>query len=165
MTITLALALRIVRAWTRIYTARMSPAARAARLGEIDSDLWEMHEDARRRGASPTRIAVHMLLRLAFGVPDDLVWRAEQVRLRPRVVRSALWAGAAASVVFVWWLSSTLQALDPYRSADAINVVRLLYPMRPVHSVPPLPPPPAEFARAKFPRRLPPPPPPKRVRK
>jgi len=132
MTITLALALRIVRAWTRIYTACMAAAACEARREEIDSDLWEMHEDARRRGAPPTRIAIHMLLRLALGAPDDLLWRAEQLRVRPRVVREALWAGAAASIVFVWWLASALH-VDRYR-VDGINVVRVLYPVRSVAS-------------------------------
>jgi hypothetical protein len=135
MTITLALALRIVRWWTWIYTARMPAAARDARRDEIDSDLWEMHEDARRRGASPTRIAIHMLLRLALGAPDDLLWRAEQLRVRPRVVREALWAGAAASLLFVWWLASALHSVDRYR-VDGINVVRVLYPVRAVPSVP-----------------------------
>jgi len=142
MTITLAAALAAARAWTRIYTARMAPAIRDARRSEIESDLWELHEDARRRGASPTRIAVHTLLRLVLGVGDDLLWRAEQLRVRPRVVREALWAGAAASLVFVWWLASMLQAVDRYSAVDGINVVRLLYPLRPVASVPPLPAPP-----------------------
>ena len=142
MTITLATALGLVRAWTRLYTARMAPEARDARRNEIESDLWEFHEDARRRGASPAGIALHMLLRLALGAPDDLLWRAEFVNLHPRIVREALWMVAAASIAFVWWLSSALQAVDPQRSYEPINVVRLLYPVRPVASVPPLPAPP-----------------------
>jgi hypothetical protein len=151
MTITLATALRLVRSWTRIYTARMEREARDARRDEIESDLWEFHEDARRRGASPTGIALHMLLRLALGAPDDLLWRAEQIHVRPRLVREALWTVAAASIAFVWWLSSALQAVDPQRSYEPINVVRLLYPVHPVARVPlPLPaPPPIDFGRAR----------------
>jgi hypothetical protein len=161
MTITLAAALAAVRGWTRVYTARMDPPLREARRAEIESDLWELHEDARRSGASPTRIAIHMLLRLLLGIGDDLAWRAEQIRVSPRIVREALWAGAAASVVFVWWLASTLQQVAPHAPADGINVVRLLYPLRPVASVPG---PGASFAFARMASehglRPPPPPPP-----
>ena len=139
MTVALAAALTAVRAWTRIYTARLPPAIRDARRNEIESDLWELHEDVRRRGGSPARIAIHMLLRLVFGAGDDLLWRAEQQEAPARVVRDALWAGAAASLVFVWWLASALQAVDRYRPVDGINVIRLLYPVQPVARVPPLP--------------------------
>jgi hypothetical protein len=122
----------IVRAWTRIYTSRMQPALRDARRDEIESDLWELHEDARRRGATPTGIAVHMLLRLLRGAGDDLMWRAEHAQLSPGTIRGALWATAAASVVFVWWLASAVQALEPPAplQAGGINVVRLLSPTR-----------------------------------
>ena len=49
MSITLASAILVVRAWTRLYTSGMAPEIRDARRAEIDSDLWEFHEDARRR--------------------------------------------------------------------------------------------------------------------
>lgn len=108
-----------------------------------------------------------MLLRLVFGVGGDLLWRAEQARAAPRVFRDALWATAAASLVFVWWLASSLQALEPpprFRTGG-INVVRLLYPIRPLPDVPPAPPMPREFARLsrgyhRVHPQLPPPPPP-----
>jgi hypothetical protein len=80
MTATLAGALGLVRGWTRLYTSRLAPALRDARRAEIESDLWEFHEDARRRGATPTGIAVHMLLRLLLGIRHDLLWRAEHDR-------------------------------------------------------------------------------------
>jgi hypothetical protein len=162
MTIALGAALATVRGWTRLYTTRMEPALRDARRAEIESDLWELHEDARRRGASPTLIAIHMLLRLVLGIADDLAWRAEHIRVPPRILQEALWAGAVASLVFVWWLASTLQAVAPHAPADGINVVRLLYPVHPVASVPPLPAPPIEFARmaSDYVMRPPPPPPP-----
>jgi len=160
MTITLAAALAIVRGWTRVYTARMDPPLRDARRAEIESDLWELHEDARRRGAPPTMIAVHMLLRLALGAADDLAWRAEHIRLTPRIVQDALWAGAIASVVLVWWLASTLQRVAPREQPDGINVVRLLYPTRPIGGVPSPPPPPNTFTRLVHVSLLRPPPPP-----
>jgi len=153
-------ALAIVRGWTRLYTALMQPAMRDARRAEIESDLWELHEDARRRGASPARIAVHMLLRLVLGIVDDVVWRAEQATLPTRLVQEALWASAAASIVFVWWLASALQAVSPPHD-EGINVMRLLYPIRPVISVPSPPPPPIQFVKfAKYCAGPPPPPPP-----
>jgi hypothetical protein len=156
----LAAALAIVRGWTRLYTARMHPIGRDARRAEIESDLWELHEDARRRGASPTGIAAHMLLRLVLGVVDDVVWRVEQATLATRIVQEALWASAAASVVFVWWLMSALQAVSPPQD-EGINVMRVLYPMRPVISVPSPPAPPIQFVKfAKYCAGPPPPPPP-----
>ena len=153
----LAAALAIVRGWTRLYTARMQPTMRDARRAEIESDLWELHEDARRRGATPAGIAVHMLLRLILGSVDDVVWRAEQATLPTHIVQEALWAGAAASLVFVWWLASALQAVSPPHD-EGINVMRLLYPMRPVVSVPTPPAPPIEFSRVAHVCIHPPPP-------
>jgi len=157
----LAAAIGLVRGWTRLYTAGMEPDARTERCAEIDSDLWEFHEDARRRGATPTLLALHMALRLVLGIRHDLVWRAEQVRVRAPLVQKALWVTAAASVVLVWWLASTLQGVEAPRMAG-INVMRLLYPIKPVASVPTPPLPPIEFARfnVRFVSLLPPPPPP-----
>jgi hypothetical protein len=94
----------------------------------------------------------------------DLLWRAEHAQLPRRVVQEALWATAVASVAFVWWLASTLQALEPPQrlQTGGINVLRLLYPIRPIASVPPLPPTPVAFLRVRdeFLLRPPPPPPP-----
>jgi len=160
MTASLAAAIAVVRGWTRVYTARMDPPIRDARRAEIESDLWELHEDARRRGASPTRIAIQMGLRLLFGIADDLAWRAEHVRVSTRIVQEALWAAAAASLIFVWWLATSLEAIAPHERPDGINVLRLLYPMRPIVSVPTPPGPPLEFARLANECVLRPPPPP-----
>jgi len=57
-------AIALVRGWTRLYTSGMEPGSRNGRRAEIESDLWEFHEDARRRRYSPAGIAAHMLLRL-----------------------------------------------------------------------------------------------------
>ena len=162
MTITLAAALAAVRGWTRLYTARLDAPIRYARRAEIESDLWELHEDARRRGASPTLIAVHMVVRLLGGVVDDLAWRVEQIGSLTPFLQQALWASAVASVAFVWWLTSMLQTVAPHTPPEGINVVRLLYPVHPVATVPPLPRPPIEFVQivGRDHRRLPPPPPP-----
>lgn len=159
MSRTLAAALAIVRGWTRLYTAHLDPPARDARRAEIESDLWELHEDARRRGASPEEIGVQMLLRLVLGFVDDVAWRAEQVSVPPHIVKQALWAAAVASIAFVWYLASAVQAIDsPYR--DGINVLRLLYPMRAVVSVATPPAPRIVFVKLANERFHPPPPPP-----
>jgi hypothetical protein len=159
MSPTLAVAIGLVRGWTRLYSRGMEPAVRVDRCAEIDSDLWEFHEDARRRGATPTLLALHIVLRLVLGIRHDLLWRAEHVRVRSPLMQQALWVTAAASVVFVWWLASTLQAVEAPRMAG-INVMRLLYPIQPLASVPTPPRPPIEFVRARFVVRPPPPPPP-----
>jgi hypothetical protein len=166
MSVTLASAIAIVRLWTRAYTLGMESEPRDARRAEIESDLWEYHEDARRRGASPEAIALHMLLRLVLGVRHDLFWRAEQARLSQHIVREALWATAVASIAFVWWLASAVQALEPPPQirTGGINVFRLIYTNRPAASLPPAPPMPREFAQLRngyhAMRPLPPPPPP-----
>ena len=153
-------ALGIVRAWTRLYTACIEPGLRDARRAEIESDLWECHEDARRRGATPMLIAVHMLLRLLLGIRDDLMWRAEHRRVDGRLVRHALWAAAVASVVLLWSMMAALQTKEPALSPVAgPNLVRMFYPVHLYSMPPPAPPPPPEFARLGA-RIVPPPPPP-----
>ena len=50
---TLHLVIALVRLWTRIYTARMSPELREARRSEIESDLWEFQQTILRRDLHP----------------------------------------------------------------------------------------------------------------
>jgi hypothetical protein len=134
----LAIALALVRAWTRVYTAGIDPAIRARRLAEIDSDLWEFHEDARHRGLWPAAIAILMLLRLALGVHDDLCWRIEHRTVPFDLVRSGLWTAAAASIALLWLVISALQTREPPLSPVGTgNIVRMLYP---VHAYPAAPP-------------------------
>ncbi len=158
----LVVALAAVRGWTRLYSIGLDPDTRARREAEIESDLWECHEDARRRGCPPTIVAAHMVVRLAFGAVDDVRWRAEHVRLSMRIVQEALWLAALACIVFVWWLSSTLQRLEPPERvrSGGIDVVRILYPIQPQPPAPPQPRAPRAFARLCCPRDMAPPPPP-----
>src|SRR5262249_58587757 len=65
---------------TRMDAARMDLKIGDARRAEIESDLWELL-GTRRRGASPTRIAIDTVQRLVPGIADDLVWRAELARV------------------------------------------------------------------------------------
>lgn len=75
MSVPARLAIRIVRAWTRVYTYGLPPAQRSARQAEIDSDLWELEHDAHvpERGSAATQI----MMRLLTGIPDDVAWRLE----------------------------------------------------------------------------------------
>ena len=63
----------VVRTWTRMYTCGLPRAERAARLAEIDSDLWEFEHDPE----APRGIwaATQILARLLIGIPDDFAWR------------------------------------------------------------------------------------------
>ena len=102
-----SVAITVVRAWTRVYTCGIPAASAEQRRAEIDSDLWEFHEDARRRGSSPERIAVHMLARLLFGVPHDVLWRIEYEGDEAMTPRRSTWTtaaavGAAVSVAALW---------------------------------------------------------------
>jgi len=169
MSPSLSVALGIVRGWTRLYTARLPADAREERRAEIESDLWEFHEDARRRGSSPTGIAILMLLRLVLGIHDDLIWRVENRVLHVDAVQQALWAAAIASVAGLWLVIGALQTREPSISPVGTNtLVRMLYP---VHVYPPSLPPPLPAPSLSTPAHvivhvtlntgaLPPPPPP-----
>ena len=101
----LRLALAVVRAWTALYTWRMSTTLREDRRAEIESDLWEfLHY---RAGSDSLSIAAHMFIRLLIGIPDDLGWRLDQVALERsgshRVIR--LSASAIGALLFVCHLT------------------------------------------------------------
>ena len=152
-------ALALVRAWTRLYTSGVDPEDRDRRRAEIESDLWEFHEDARRRGCSPEGIAIQILGRLLFGIPHDVLWRLESEEDAPMTPRRSAWItaaaiGAAASVGALWafFAVTSLVSLPPL--PDSIHVERIY--LRPMPPPPPPPPPPAR----RISHDAPPPPPP-----
>ena len=101
-------AIAIVRGWTRLYTWRLPAAVRDVRRAEIESDLWESQQDSdSHHRLNP---AVHMLLRLLLGIPDDLQWRTAHASPRGRTVRIA--AALAAAVL----LLAALGLLDLMRT-------------------------------------------------
>ena len=86
-------AIAVVRGWTRLYTWRLPAAAREGRRAEIESDLWEFQQDSdSHRRLNP---AVHTLIRLLLGIPDDLRWRTSHACSRGRTLRIAAALGAA----------------------------------------------------------------------
>ena len=134
-------------AWTR---RRATAAAR-----EIDSDLWEFHEDARRRGRSPAGIAVHMMARLCLGVPHDLLWRFD-IRRDAATTLSALSladrrAPSAPTVciaaLWAFFAVTSLVALAAAARLDSTSSVSICKPMRPQPPPPPPPPPPRRIAQ------------------
>ena len=158
-------AIGLVRGWTRFYTLHMDPGCRDARRAEIESDLWEFHEDARKRGASPAAIAAHMLARLLAGIPDDLSWRVEYEGESPMSPRRSTWMTAAAigatvgiATLWAFFAITSIGALPPL--PNSVNISRVY--LRLVPPPPPPPPPPELPERLPAPllRMAPPPPPP-----
>ncbi len=65
----------LARAWVRTYSAGMREEARAVRLIEIESDLWEHFADRSADGATPSAVGLEAFSRLLRGVPSDIAWR------------------------------------------------------------------------------------------
>jgi hypothetical protein len=103
-------AIALVRLWTRVYTARMSPPLREARRAEIESDLWEsQHDRVARSALHPT---AHVLVRLALGIPDDLRWRAAHASIGARPVRTAVVVSAVVLLLAMVWMLDALRPTD-----------------------------------------------------
>ena len=132
----LAFALAAVRWWTVSYTLGLPADVRYPRRDEIESDLWEFHEDARRSGASPEGIAVHMLARLFLGIPDDLAWRVEQVGPDVHQVWQSIGLALAAGILMAGlWVISLLEL---QKLSLPLNVVHFSRASRPLQ-IPPAP--------------------------
>jgi hypothetical protein len=126
-----------VRAWTRFYTLHMDPACRDDRRAEIESDLWELQEDARRRGEPPAVIGPHMLARLLFGIPHDVLWRIEYEAGSPMSPRRSAWMTAAAigatvtiGALWAFFAMMSLGALPPLPDARHVERVYLQQEVR-----------------------------------
>ena len=138
----LILAIAVVRAWTRLYTWRMEPGLRATRLAEIESDLWEFRQDeSERSGLAP---ALHVLLRLVSGIPDDLSWRVEYDDFGDRLLRKtlALTGMAAFAVVFITSLWVIAIAMPDRLPPPPPPLQRVIVVFAPAPPPPPPPPPP-----------------------
>jgi hypothetical protein len=125
-------AIELVRGWTRFYTLQMDPACRDDRHAEIESDLWEFHEDTRRRGYPPAAIGAHMVLRLVLGIPHDLLWRIEYEGDATTTHRRSTWMTAAAigatvciAALWAFFAVASLGALSPLPDPSAVvRVIR-----------------------------------------
>jgi hypothetical protein len=126
----LRLAVALVRLWTRAFTLGMPPTAREWRRAEIESDLWEQHDD---RTASPWQL----LGRLFRGIPADVLWRIDEESMRSRTL---VVVGASVGIILAAgaiWLYDTMRADTLPTPPPAWVRVGA-----PAGSVPPPPPPP-----------------------
>jgi uncharacterized protein (TIGR03435 family) len=121
-------AVNCVRVWTWLYTWRMPPASREMRRAEIESDLWESQSDA--TGGDGLGAALHILLRLLIGIPDDLGWRLEYAAAigtltQGSIAMSGRLAGAALVVGALWAIDADADRRRPAAavrpSASALN--------------------------------------------
>jgi len=131
-------AIALVRLWTRVYTARMSPDLRESRRAEIESDLWEFEQDrAARRVLHPS---VHVLVRLVLGIPDDLRWRAAHASAGVRPMRTVAVVTVVALLLAALWMFDALRATDLPLPSE---------PPSRFSATPPPPPPPAPPPRPR----------------
>ena len=75
---------RLVRWWVRRYTAGLDETTAAYRGAEIDSDLVEHDRFRRGSGWPASRIGRERVRRLLAGVPADIGWRHDQLRVQAR---------------------------------------------------------------------------------
>jgi Protein of unknown function (DUF3738) len=99
------IAISCVRGWTWLYTWHMAAAFRETRRAEIESDLWECGREADAMHGVGS--ALHMLLRLLLGMPDDVGWRVEHAAggdalTQGGVALTARVAGAALFLCALW---------------------------------------------------------------
>ena len=81
-----------VLAWTRVYTMVAPKSERECRRAEILSDLHEQISSSRSEGVGPAGIAVCILLRMLWGVKDDVAWFTPFL---PSLIATKLEAGGA----------------------------------------------------------------------
>lgn len=96
------LAAGLARTWVRTYTRGLAGEARAERLAELDSDLYEQERDGRERGISIAALSWHILWRVALGVPADISWRIAEAQPSTalRVLGAALATRGAAGALW-----------------------------------------------------------------
>ncbi len=70
----LSIARSFAKLWTRLYTSTAPRDERENRRAEVLSDLHEHIEDSRAEGHRPDEIAVQVLIRIVWGMKDDVAW-------------------------------------------------------------------------------------------
>jgi hypothetical protein len=68
----------LVRRWVGIYTRGLPAEIRQDRRDEIDDDLWSQLQDAAESVRADQSLTGEIAIRLVFGIPADLSWRAAQ---------------------------------------------------------------------------------------
>jgi len=151
----LAIAGTVVRAWAHAYTWRLPDMARDIRRAEIASDLWESEHDP--DGHQGVAGALHVLVRLLRGLPDDLQWRASYVTVGAVPMRAAISIASAAIAVLLAWIYAVAMPMELPAPAPLAHVVDVYLP-----PPPPPPPPPGVIRRESWTIVIHPAPPPSR---
>ena len=126
-----ALAVRMVRMWTRAYTLGTRAGVRDARVREIECDLWESQHDPDR-----ATTASEILIRLVLGIPEDVLWRFERTAgdtspgaapATRAVTASAFTCSLALHLIalaaVVWWASMPATTLPPRVSVSRASAL------------------------------------------
>jgi hypothetical protein len=71
----------VVRRWVAVYTRGLPADVRQDRRDEIDDDLWSQLHESSDSGRADRSLAGEMVARLVLGVPADVSWRLEQIRI------------------------------------------------------------------------------------
>jgi hypothetical protein len=123
-----AIASGLTRVWTRTYTQGLPVDVRGARRAEIDSDLWEQRCEAGLLGHDEREVGLHVLARLALGIPADLAWRLERGisshSRRTQVIESrTMLSLVAVGVVFALFmvLAGIASVVDALLDSDVAN--------------------------------------------
>lgn len=132
-----------VRQWTRFYTLGMADSIRESRLAEIESDLWEHHQE----GDDPLLV----FSRLLRGMLDDFRWRVEHMADEQHPALRALALSLGVVILFsTLWVSFAMRnvgAPPPPAAPDLVSR-RVTYPPPPSPPPPPCNPP--GISRAPF---------------
>ena len=70
----------LVRRWVAFYTRGLPAEVRQDRRDELDDDLWSQMREAAASGPDQS-LSSEVVMRLVFGIPADLTWRVEQLRV------------------------------------------------------------------------------------
>jgi hypothetical protein len=92
----------LVRRWVGIYTRGLPAEIRQDRRDEIDDDLWSQVRDAAESARADESLTGEIVIRLVFGIPSDLSWRAEQrhvARKQVALERSPTMGGRVSAVL------------------------------------------------------------------
>jgi hypothetical protein len=92
--------------WVQAYTNYAPPDLARARRSEVESDVWEMQNDAELAGSF--QFARMAIWRLMTGVPDDLAWCFDVLAFEEQLLIRRLVALTVASVMVLslWALPS-----------------------------------------------------------
>ncbi|MEP6659407.1 MAG: hypothetical protein ABJD24_05780 [Acidimicrobiales bacterium] len=97
---------RLTSRWVRLYSTGVTTDARAERIDEVASDVWEHQHDHAVRGIGKHVTSLQITSRLVCGIPADLSWRHSQVHTNPNsatgdsMFAQRLWSFTRLLIIF-----------------------------------------------------------------